>query len=198
MKRIALRIGVAMLALVACSGVQHLSPQHPAAADLPPPSAAVAAYSEPVEFAGTLAAHSRWRQQVGTPDLVWSDAAARHAQDWADALARERTCEPAHSPGAARRQTLGENVFSYFRGGEYEGFRRSATYVVDSWGSEVRWYRAEGNRCEAPAGEVCGHYTQVVSTYSTHVGCGRARCPRAEVWVCNYAPPGNYQDVPPF
>jgi len=45
---------------------------------------------------------------------------------------------------------------------------------------------------------VCGHFTQVISTYSTHVGCGRARCETAEVWVCNYSPPGNYKGVPPY
>ena len=64
--------------------------------------------------------------------------------------------------------------------------------------SEGRWYDRDTHTCNAPPGSVCGHFTQVVSTYSTHVGCGRARCKTAEVWVCNYAPPGNYKGVRPY
>jgi pathogenesis-related protein 1 len=152
---------------------------------------------EPPEFAGMVAAHNRWRRQVQVPDLDWSNAAAEVAQAWADELAR-RDCQIAHSPGDERRQVWGENVFSYWRGGAYEGWRKTPEYVVDRWTSEGRWYDRETNTCNAPRGAVCGHFTQVVSTYSTHVGCGRARCKSAEVWVCNYAPPGNYKGVPPY
>jgi hypothetical protein len=94
--------------------------------------------------------------------------------------------------------TWGENVFSYWRGGAYEGWRKTPEYVVDRWTSEGQWYDHETNTCNAPKGSVCGHFTQVISTYTTHVGCGRARCKSAEVWVCNYAPPGNYKGVPPY
>ena len=144
-----------------------------------------------------MAAHNRWRAEVGTPPLVWSGAAARRAQDWADQLAAAG-CEIRHSPGPMRGLAWGENVYGYRRGGDYEGFRRSGAEVVDRWAGEQPWYDADTHRCQAPAGNTCGHYTQVVSTYSTHVGCGRARCKAAEVWVCAYAPPGNYDDAPPF
>jgi hypothetical protein len=152
---------------------------------------------EPPEFAGIVEAHNRWRRQVKVPELDWSNAAADVAQSWADELAR-RDCQIAHSPGDERRQTWGENVFSYWRGGAYEGWRKTPEYIVDAWTSEGRWYDRQTNTCSAPKGSVCGHFTQVVSTYSTHVGCGRARCKSAEVWVCNYAPPGNYKGVPPY
>jgi pathogenesis-related protein 1 len=152
---------------------------------------------EPPEFAGMVEAHNHWRRQVKVPDLAWSNAAARVAQAWADELAR-RDCQIAHSPGDERRQVWGENVFGYRRGGAYEGWRKSPEYVVDAWTGEGRWYDRPTNTCRAPPGAVCGHFTQVVSTYSTHVGCGRARCRSAEVWVCNYAPPGNYKGVPPY
>lgn len=168
-----------------------------ACAAAPPAPQPIAAPGEPAEFAGTLDAHNRWRAQVGTPPLIWSDAAAQVAQRWADSLATEG-CAIRHSPGVERQRVWGENVFSYSRGGAYQGWRRSPAYVVDRWADERAWFKAQTQRCEAPAGKVCGHYTQVVSTYSTHVGCGRARCARAEVWVCNYAPPGNYQNVAPY
>ncbi|WP_420467403.1 CAP domain-containing protein [Panacagrimonas sp.] len=164
---------------------------------LPPPVQLTAAPGEPAAFAGMLAAHNRWRAAVGTPPLGWSPSAASHAQAWADELAT-RNCEISHSPASDRSLIWGENVYGYRRGGDYQGFRRSATDVVDLWASEQAWYDPGTHACAAPAGEVCGHYTQVVSTYSSHVGCGRARCKAAEVWVCNYSPPGNYDDAPPF
>lgn len=152
---------------------------------------------EPAAFAGTLAAHNRWRATVGTPALGWSDAAAQVAQRWAEQLAND-DCRPRHSPGEQRRRTWGENIYSYWRGGDYQGFRKTPASIVDAWAGEQQWYTHAGNRCDAPAGAECGHYTQVVSTYSTHVGCGRARAKACEVWVCNYFPPGNFRDLPPY
>jgi pathogenesis-related protein 1 len=152
---------------------------------------------EPPDFAGVLEAHNHWRKQVGTPALAWSNAAADVAQTWADELAR-RGCQISHSPGDERRLTWGENVFSYWRGGAYESYRKTPEMVVDRWASEGRWYDNKTQTCKAPRGSVCGHFTQVISTYSTHVGCGRARCETAEVWVCNYSPPGNYKGVSPY
>lgn len=152
---------------------------------------------EPAAFAGTLAAHNRWRTKVGTPALGWSDAAAQLAQRWAEELASD-DCRPRHSPGEQRRRTWGENIYSYWRGGDYEGFRKTPGYIVDAWASERHWYTHATNACAAPAGTDCGHYTQVVSTTSTHVGCGRARAQACEVWVCNYSPPGNFRGVAPY
>lgn len=158
----------------------------------------IAATAEPAAFADTLAAHNRWRADVGTPPLGWSDRAAEFAQAWADTLAREKDCAPEHSPGDARRQLWGENIFHLIRGGAYEGYRRTAPEVVDRWASEREWYDGQRHRCNAPDGEVCSHYTQVVSTYTTHVGCGRARCERQEIWVCSYSPPGNFVGLAPY
>lgn len=162
-----------------------------------PPAQVTTTPGEPAAFAGMLAAHNRWRADLGTPPLGWSPSAATYAQAWADELAAQ-DCRISHSPASARGLVWGENVYGYRRGGNYDGFRRSPLQVVGMWASEQAWYDPQTHACEAPAGEVCGHYTQVVSTYSTHVGCGRARCKKAEVWVCTYAPPGNYDDAPPF
>lgn len=166
------------------------------AAELEHPAILPAA-GEPAAFAGMLAAHNHWRKQVGTPPLGWSDAAAQLAQRWADELASGE-CQPRHSPGEQRRRTWGENIYSYWRGGEYEGFRKTPAFIVDAWASERQWYTHPTNACAAPAGADCGHYTQVVSTTSTLVGCGRARAKACEVWVCNYSPPGNFRGVAPY
>lgn len=167
------------------------------AAKAAPDSSKSRTHAEPPDFAGLLEAHNHWRRQVDTPPLRWSHSAATVAQAWADELAR-RGCAIAHSPGEHRRLTWGENVFSYWRGGAYEGYRKTPENVVDRWASEGQWWDNKDQTCKAPHGSVCGHFTQVVSTYSTHVGCGRARCETAEVWVCNYSPPGNYKGVSPY
>lgn len=176
---------LAMLSLAACTAKEVSHPE------------LTATGGEPESFAGTLAAHNYWRDQVGTPPLGWSAAAATQAQQWADALAEEG-CEIRHNSATSRRMRWGENIYGLWRGGAYEGYRRNIRDVTDSWAQEREWYHPQNHQCSAPEGETCGHYTQVVSALSTHVGCGRARCERAEVWVCNYAPPGNYRDVAPF
>lgn len=135
-------------------------------ADPAPGPAPVARPGEPAAFAGLLDAHARWRQQVGSPPLVWSQAAAHRAQAWADALAAE-DCEIAHNPDPAGAAAWGENVYGYRRGGRYTGWRRDAAQVVDFWAGERRWYDAEHHSCAPPPGETCGHYTQVVSTLSS-------------------------------
>lgn len=173
------------------------APAPAAAAEISPPEPLPLPPGEPPEFAGMLEAHNHWRRQVGTPPLSWSRAAAQIAQGWADELAR-RDCTISHSPGVERRTAWGENIYSYWRGGAYEGYRKTPEFVVDRWAAEAQWYDSATHTCSAPPGMVCGHFTQVVSTYSTHVGCGRSRCRSAEVWVCNYSPPGNYRGVEPY
>lgn len=191
--------------LLACAANEPLAPERETLLEDTPPAVSIEPVAppalmpngEPVEFAGMLEAHNRWRTQVGTPPLGWSQAAAAVAQQWADELA-QRGCEIRHSPGDERRTLWGENIYSYWRGGAYEGYRKTPEFVVDRWAAEGQWYDPATHGCSAPPGKVCGHFTQVVSTYSTHVGCGRARCESAEVWVCNYAPPGNYRGVNPY
>jgi pathogenesis-related protein 1 len=187
----------APLALQASAPVETPAPSEPVAPEASPRTPDDDASDEPEDFAGMIEAHNRWRRQVGTPPLGWSKAAARTAQAWAEELAR-RDCKISHSPGDDRRMTWGENVYSYWRGGAYEGWRKTPDFVVDRWAAEGQWYDHASNSCSAPRGMVCGHFTQVVSTYTTHVGCGRARCASAEVWVCNYSPPGNYNGVAPY
>ena len=62
--------------------------------------------------------------------------------------------------------------------------------VVGGWYAEAERYdfSRPGFSFEA------GHFTQVVWVGTREVGCGVARCgDRAEIWVCNYGPPGNVQ-----
>lgn len=144
-----------------------------------------------------LIAHNRWRKTVPVPPLQWSRAAANQALAWASQLAAE-SCQMRHNPDPARKKRFGENIYAYWNSSPYDGWRRSADEVVTKWGEETQWYDDDTHECNAPRGKTCGHYTQLVWQYSRHVGCARARCDAAEVWVCNYEPRGNYLGVKPY
>lgn len=140
---------------------------------------------EPRPFAGIVAAHNQARQAVGVPPLQWSADLAATAQRWADRL-RGEGCAMRHST----TRDLGENLA--WSGGA----ALTPAAVVALWVAERRDFDAARNTC-AP-GRVCGHYTQVVWSTTTHVGCAMASCGRNEIWVCNYTPAGNYIGRRPF
>ncbi|HTR35893.1 MAG TPA: CAP domain-containing protein [Bryobacteraceae bacterium] len=129
-----------------------------------------------------LAAHNAVRAQVNVPPLTWSRKLAARAQDWADFLLRAHRFY--HRPGS----NFGENIF------EISGAPASASQVVADWASEARDYNYRANTCRG----VCGHYTQLVWGTTREVGCAVARSAGREVWVCNYAPHGNWMGERPY
>jgi pathogenesis-related protein 1 len=145
-----------------------------------------------VNPAEMVAAHNRWRAQVGVPDIAYSDTLAVSAQAWVDNLKDTNQCKMRHSNG-----NLGENLF--WAGAWSNGPMQdvSSTQVVDAWGKEKQNYNYADNSCAS--GAVCGHYTQVVWKNSTSVGCGVAVCrDNTQVWACQYAPAGNYVGQKPY
>ncbi|PRQ00564.1 Cysteine-rich secretory protein family protein [Enhygromyxa salina] len=76
--------------------------------------------------------------------------------------------------------------------------------IVASWAAESEHFNYASNRCAA--GQVCGHYTQVVWRDSTEIGCAVARCSSNSPFgggewfmaVCNYSPAGNYTGERPY
>ncbi|MCA9635011.1 MAG: hypothetical protein KC420_03145, partial [Myxococcales bacterium] len=58
---------------------------------------------------------------------------------------------------------------------------------VGAWASEASAYNAQTGACSG----VCGHYTQIVWSSTSALGCGYATCGAGEIWVCNYDPRGN-------
>lgn len=142
--------------------------------------------NEPDAFAGTLAAHNRYRSEVGVGNLAWSDKLAQVAQSWAKGL-QQQGCAMQHSGNQ-----YGENLYWAM------GFTPTITQAIDSWGKEKQNYHYGDNRCAA--GKVCGHYTQIVWQNTTHVGCGMAQCDHGNetIVVCNYDPAGNYIGQKPY
>ena len=155
--------------------------------------------AQAIDRAAMVAAHNKWRAQVGVGELSYSPSLEVSAQAWADQLQRTNQCRMQHSKTEGR---YGENLYwsSALRwsDGRREQARVSPAQVVDSWGSEKRDYNHEKNSCKP--GRMCGHYTQLVWQTSTEVGCAMAVCADSQdqVWVCQYQPAGNWVGRRPY
>lgn len=143
-----------------------------------------------------VAAHNKYRAEVGIPDIQWSDSLAQTAQAYAEKQ-KTKGCKMVHS-GA---EGLGENIYwaspIMYSDGRKIPQNITSTNVTDSWGSEKANYNYNTNSCKR--GKVCGHYTQIVWKDTTEVGCGMVICSdSSQFWVCNYTPPGNYVGEKPY
>src|ERR671932_283901 len=134
-----------------------------------------------------LAAHNKYRQQLGVPGLKWSDSLASSAQKWAKQLASRNQLQ--HSSG-----NYGENIWAGTKG------RYTQTQMVEAWGSEKQYFIANSafpNTCKG-GWQKCGHYTQIIWKNTTEVGCGLAKGTQMDYLVCQYNPPGNFQGQKPY
>lgn len=123
-------------------------------------------------------AHNKVRAAHCAPPLTWSPRLEAIAQKWADTL-KAKGCVFGHSGD----QKYGENLAAGTSGAlDPEG-------TVRMWYDEVKLYKfpAGGFSMET------GHFTQVVWTTTTSVGCGTVTCGGNDIHVCNYDPPGNWQ-----
>ncbi len=151
-----------------------------------------AAYCAEVVPSEIVAAHNAVRAQVGVPPIAYSTQVAASAQAWADHLKSTNHCRLTHSSGSN-----GENL--YWAGAWSNGPAQDihSADPVNAWAAEKKDYTASTNTCAA--GKVCGHYTQLVWKNSTQVGCGVAMCSdNTQVWVCQYAPAGNWVGQKPY
>ncbi|KAH7673599.1 Cysteine-rich secretory protein-related protein [Dioscorea alata] len=74
----------------------------------------------------------------------------------------------------------------------------NAVDAVNLWVSEGQDYDYNSNTCAQ--GKVCGHYTQVVWSSSTNIGCARVVCDNnGGIFItCNYNPAGNVIGERPY
>lgn len=136
------------------------------------------------EQAQIVKEHNKWRSQVNVADIAWSDELAIEAQKWANHLVKSG-CRGVHS-----NTTNGENIY-------WSSAESTPKEVVDDWASEIEYYK--GGKINSSKIMKYGHYTQVVWYNTTEVGCGRAKCKNgSEIWVCTYAPSGNYIGEKPY
>jgi pathogenesis-related protein 1 len=139
---------------------------------------------------GILAVHNQERAAVGVPLLTWSDTLAASAQTWAEHLIAIGKIE--HSTG----QPYGENL-------AWAGPPSAKTQpgLAESWADEKKNY-VQGT----PGDSSAGHYTQMVWKDTKQVGCGFASGPSGpgaqyggtDVLVCQYTPPGNWNNQLPY
>jgi uncharacterized protein YkwD len=123
-------------------------------------------------------AHNAYRAKHCAPPLAWSAELAKVAQNWANELQRQG-CAFEHS----NQQTYGENL----AGGSRGALDPKATVAM--WYDEVKTYDFAGGGFSMET----GHFTQVVWTTTTEVGCGWVTCKQMDIIVCNYNPPGNWE-----
>ncbi|MCK5899005.1 MAG: DUF4214 domain-containing protein [Methylococcales bacterium] len=129
--------------------------------------------------------HNKVRADVKVKELTWSTEAAKHAQAWANTLA-SNSCSFEHSKGS----NYGENLFKGTQG---------AYDMVDaakSWEGEKQLYN--GDAISNDNFKEVGHYTQMVWSRTTGVGCATSTCNNQITVVCNYTPQGNIIGEKPF
>merc|ERR1712137_617740 len=101
-------------------------------------------------------------------------------------------CVIAHNPN---RGQLGENIYAE---SPYTSFTNALRNAMFYWAGEVQYYTITATSQSCQSGKVCGHYTQVVWENSTTIGCGVANCNNMAFVVCNYSPPGNWNNLLPY
>jgi hypothetical protein len=153
--------------------------------------------------------HNQERNAVRVPQVTWSNSLATDAQAWADHIVslnlrwdlcgtpqdpNFRQCPP-HAPRDQSRGQ-GENLAW--------GYNTPVVSLAQSWANEKSNYAPgtpiAGNLA-GPNG-VYGHYTQMVWSSTTQIGCGIAQQQiGANVWdmlVCRYSPGGNIIGQPAY
>jgi len=162
---------------------------------------------EPQQFAGILASHNTVRAKFSLQPLTWSNPLAEYAQRWVNHLAHTQNCAMLHRPNYKGEydserflQKHGENLFwasAESREGTETLQKITTKEVVKAWAEEENFYDYQSNTCQA--GQICGHFTQMIWHESRQIGCANAICPdKSQIWACNYHPRGNYIGERPY
>ncbi len=135
-----------------------------------------------------LAVHNAERAAVGAPPLVWSDKLAADAQVWADHLTTVGGL--VHDPDNPN----GENLWM----GSQDSY--GYTEMAQTWADEKAYFTygtfpdvsSDGNWADV------GHYTQMIWSGTTEIGCARTSDGTWDYLVCRYSPAGNVIDEKPY
>ncbi|CAM0512271.1 unnamed protein product [Fasciola hepatica] len=117
------------------------------------------------------------------PQLVYDQQLAEQAQRWAN------NCTINHDKPSDRKHPKWKYV------GQNWAADHSYESSFNAWFVEHMNYTFDTMKCDP--GVECGHYTQIVSARTTHIGCGSAMCKKSVrfPWrvtvTCNYGPNGN-------
>jgi hypothetical protein len=138
--------------------------------------------------AALLAYHNQVRAQAGSVPLRWNATLAAHAGDYAKVIAESGQLQHSTRQG---REGERENISL--------GIHRTSSpmAMVQTWGKEQRLFRP-GVFPDVCSGDwsQCAHYTQMVWSTTTDVGCAFASGRQFDALVCRYSPPGNRDGRP--
>ena len=143
-----------------------------------------------------LSLHNAERKQVGVPAISWSDSVANAAQSWADHIASLGLTAEKFPPHATweERSPQGENL----AWGPKGAF--SVSELAQGWADEKAIY--DGHPLSPadflPDAPMIGHYTQMVWSSTTEIGCGLASDAIQDYLVCRYNPSGNSYGQTPY
>uniref|UniRef100_A0A0D9WV53 SCP domain-containing protein n=1 Tax=Leersia perrieri TaxID=77586 RepID=A0A0D9WV53_9ORYZ len=134
--------------------------------------------------------HNDARAAVGVsnmPEVSWDETVA------AKALEHASTCSTEHIKGP-----YGENL--WWGWSSATGWVGTPTDAMKFWVDEKQFYDYGSNQC---VGGECRHYTQVVWSRTTAIGCGRVtNCningQTSTLIACNYNPGGNIGGEKPY
>lgn len=131
-----------------------------------------------------LAAHNAERARMGVAPLQWDSALAASAASYGPVL--ERIGRLQHSPKAARPGQR-ENLWMGTRG----AFRPEQ--MVGTWIAERAYFQPGTFPYVSRTGNWVdvAHYTQMIWSGTTRVGCAIHRAARFDYLICRYSPPGN-------
>jgi uncharacterized protein YkwD len=157
--------------------------------------------SAPANEPAWLLQMNQARANVNEAPLVWDPIAAQVALNYAN------QCNYMHNLNASAqyaalggKSRLGEDIAA---GAPTE----TIAAAVSSWVGEVADYDHATNTCAA--GKVCGHYTQIVWSSTTGVGCAQVSCTtnspfgafasgKWQFEVCDFSPAGNIVGKAPY
>ena len=140
------------------------------------------------DLKAVLEYHNRLRTEVGSPPLKWDPRLAANADAYARILAD--TGQPQHASRVGRA-TERENISISPRG------TNSRQALVGRWGNERRFFRGGlfPDACTTDWSQ-CAHFTQMVWSGTTDVGCAFHQGRQFDALVCRYSPPGNQDGRP--
>jgi hypothetical protein len=144
-----------------------------------------------------------YRQQVGEKnDLVWDSQLASDAQQWVDYLVQQGG-DLSHGDNSsslsAGAKSEGENLYKASWWGQGDA---SPADAPSSWYREKKLFDQAPNKSgfgpSNPDWFNWGHYTQMVWSDTTKVGCGTAAGPNYRITGCRFSSPGNYDGKLPY
>eukprot|EP00922_Rhytidocystis_sp_ex-Travisia-forbesii_P055475 GHVS01082161.1.p1 GENE.GHVS01082161.1~~GHVS01082161.1.p1 ORF type:complete len:986 (+),score=101.45 GHVS01082161.1:103-3060(+) len=139
-----------------------------------------------------LDAHNKYRKNAGVRLVKWDQALADYIVDHMKSQDAWKNCKMQHSKQAQRDRVgvftnIGENLYTGWGGSVFPKAER----IVEAWYNEIHCYRYgpvaapctknPNAQCARIAGfkgnnPLTGHFTQLMWSTTTHVGCGAIEC----------------------